>query len=51
MNTDALAENLSAAILPILKRGNVVEIKRVGDQIQIIEIERKIKHRMTVTTG
>ena len=49
MNIDA--NNLLAAILAILKRGNAVEIKRVGDHIQIIEIQRKIKHRMTVTTG
>lgn len=40
-----------SAILPILKRGNSAEVKRVGGEIQIIEIQRKIKHRMTVTTG
>lgn len=49
MNTDA--NKMLATILPILKRGNTVEIKRVGGEIQIIEIQRKIKHRMTVTTG
>lgn len=38
-------------ILPILKRGNTVEVKCVGGEIQIIEIQRKIKHRMTATTG
>lgn len=38
-------------ILSILKRGNTAEVKRVGGEIQIIEIQRKIKHRMTVTTG
>ena len=40
-----------SAVLPILKRGNTAEIKQVGGEIQIIEIQRKIKHRMTVTTG
>lgn len=39
------------AILPILKRGNTAEIKRVGEEIHIIEIQRKIKHRTTVATG
>lgn len=38
-------------ILSILKRGNAAEVKRVGGEIQIIEIQRKVKHRMTVTTG
>lgn len=38
-------------VLAILKRGNTAEIKRVGGEIQIIEIHRKVKHRMTVTTG
>lgn len=40
-----------SAVLPILKRGNTAEIKRVSGEIQIIEIQRKMKHRMTVTTG
>lgn len=39
------------AILPILKHGNTAEVKRVGGEIQIIEIQRKIKHRLTITTG
>lgn len=38
-------------ILSILKRGNTAEVKRVCGEIQIIEIQRKIKHRMTITTG
>lgn len=46
-----MTEEMSAKILAILKRGNTVEVKRVGGEIQIIEIQRKIKHRMTVTTG
>lgn len=45
------AKELFAEVLQILKHGNNVEIKRVGDQIHIIENQRKIKHRMTVTTG
>lgn len=40
-----------STVLPIIKRGNTAEVKRVGGEIQIIEIQRKIKHRMTVTTG
>lgn len=44
------AEILSA-VLPILKRGNTAEIKHVGGEVQIIEIQRKIKHRMTIATG
>ena len=46
-----IAIRILAALLPILKRGNTAEIKLIGDQIHIIEIERTIKHRMTVTTG
>lgn len=42
---------LMSAVLPIIKRGNTAEIKLVGGEIHIIEIKRKIKHRMTVTTG
>ena len=38
-------------ILLILKRGNTAEVKRVGGEIQIIEIQRKIKHRTTIITG
>ena len=45
------AKTILAALLPILKRGNTAEVKRVGEEIHIIEIQRKIKHRMTVTTG
>lgn len=40
-----------AAILSITKRGNDVLVKRVGGEIHVIEIERKIKYRTTVTTG
>ena len=40
-----------AKILPILKHGNVAEVKLVNGEMQIIEIQRKIKHRMTITTG
>lgn len=42
---------LLTALLPILKRGNAAEVKRVGGEIQVIEIQRKIKHRLTVATG
>ena len=42
---------IMSAVFPILKRGNTVEIKRIGGEIQIIEIQRKIKHRTTVATG
>lgn len=45
------ADNILSLILPILKRGNTAEVKRVGNEIHIIEIQRKIKHRVTVTTG
>lgn len=44
------AEILSA-ILPVLRRGNTAEIKRIGGEIQVIEIQRKIRHRMTAATG
>lgn len=40
-----------SAVVPILKRGNTAEIKLIAGEIHIIEIQRKIKHRMTVTTG
>lgn len=44
-------EEITSKILAILKRGNTVEVKRAGGEIQIIEIQRKIKHRATVATG
>lgn len=46
--TDA---EIIAAVLLILKRGNTAEIKLVGGEIHVIEIQRKIKHRATVATG
>lgn len=30
-------------ILRILKHGNTVEVKKVGGQIVVVEIERKVK--------
>lgn len=51
MDTVSASDEVLAKILAILKRGNTVEIKRVGGEIQIIEIQRKIKERMTITTG
>lgn len=45
------ADELLKTILPILKRGNTAEIKLVGGEIHIIEVQRKIKHRTTLTTG
>lgn len=51
MDPEKKTDEVMEKILPILKRGNAVEVKRVGEEIQIIEIQRKIKHRMTVTTG
>lgn len=42
---------IMTAVLSILKRGNTAEVKRVGGEIHIIEIQRKIKHRATVATG
>lgn len=35
----------------ILKRGNTAEIKRVKDTIQVIEIQRQLKIKQTITTG
>lgn len=46
--TDA---EIMSAVLPILKRGNTAEIKLIGAEIHIIEIQRKIKHRTAVATG
>ena len=51
MDSANAPDEVQVKILSILKRGNTVEIKRVGGEIQVIEIQRKIKHRMTVTTG
>lgn len=45
------SDEVLARVLAILKRGNTVEIKRVGGELQIIEIKRQIKQRMTITTG
>lgn len=42
---------IMTAILAILKRGNTVEVKLIGGEIHIIEIQRKIKHRTAVATG
>lgn len=49
--TEKTAVEIFSEVLPILKRGNTAEIKRVSGEIQIIEIQRKMKHRLTVTTG
>lgn len=49
--TEKTGAEIFSAVLPILGRGNAAEIKRVNGEIQIIEIQRKIKHRMTITTG
>lgn len=46
-----VSEEAFEKILSILKHGNSAEIKRVNGEIQIIEIQRKMKHRMTITTG
>jgi Fe-S cluster biogenesis protein NfuA len=35
----------------ILKRGNTAEVKKSGGQIIVVEIERKVKIRKTLTTG
>lgn len=51
MESANIQEEAWAKILPILKRGNAAEVKRVNGEIQIVEIQRKIKHRMTITTG
>lgn len=50
MELASASEEVLEKILSILKRGNTVEIKRVCGEMQIIEIQRKVKHRMTVTT-
>ena len=50
-NSEKADIEILSAVLPILKRGNSVEVKRVGGEKQIIEIQRKIKHRMTAATG
>lgn len=51
MELSNASDEVLGKILLILKRGNTVEVKRVNGEIQIIEIQRKIKHRMTVATG
>ncbi len=51
MESANTSDEALARILSILKRGNTAEVKRVGGEIQIVEIRRKIKHRMTITTG
>lgn len=38
-------------IYGILKKGNTAELKLVGGQVQVIEIRRKIKYRLTPPTG
>lgn len=38
-------------IQKILKRGNTAEVKKTGGQIIVVEIERKVKIKKTVTTG
>lgn len=49
--TETTSAEIFSAVLPILKRGNTAEVKRISGEIQIIEIQRKIKHRTTITTG
>lgn len=51
MDLEKKTDEVIEKIRLILKRGNTAEVKRVGGEIHIIEIQRKIKHRMTVTTG
>jgi len=35
----------------ILKRGNTAEIKYVGGQIVVVEIQRQVKIKKTLATG
>ncbi len=51
MGSANTSDEILAKILSILKHGNTAEVKRVGGEIQIVEIQRKVKHRVTVTTG
>ena len=39
------------AIVGCLKRGNSAEVKREGGRIVVVEIQRKVKVKETVTTG
>lgn len=43
--------NTWALIDTILRRGDTVELKRVGGQLHIVEIRRTIKERVTLATG
>ena len=43
-----LNDEVLAVIEKALKRGNTVEIKKVNGQIQVIEIDRRLKIRQEI---
>ena len=43
-----LNDEVLAVIEQALKRGNTVEIKKVNGQIQVIEIDRRLKIRQAI---
>jgi hypothetical protein len=43
------SQNEYEAIMRALQRGNTVEIKRERDRLVIVEIERKVKTKTSIT--
>jgi hypothetical protein len=43
--------SLWEAVMDCLKRGNSAEVKREGGRIVVVEIQRRVKVKETITTG
>ncbi len=48
-SNNSLNKALEFAVNEILKKGNVVEIKKEKDNYVVIEIERKVKIKTSIT--
>lgn len=49
MENNLFSSEAIAEINRILKKGNTVEIKKVKDTLVIVEIQRKVKNKTSIT--
>ncbi len=49
MENNLFSSEAIAEISRILKKGNTVEIKKVNGTLVIVEIQRKVKNRTSIT--
>ena len=49
MENNLFSSEAIAEISCILKKGNTVEIKKVGGALVIVEIQRKVKNKTSIT--